>query len=264
VKNNHKAGLIFIVVVVGILIYFVDAFPNDRVTNLISCGGALNINENEITTAVYRDGTTEYFTDYCSGKNVLQESYCYSNNEMRTKRFFCAGGCVDEICFSSEYERLTILGLLAIKVTPKSAEGIKRVGDFGGDQGSISPSETGAQPGRQAAQIGSVAPSETSVESGAIIPAEIRIKLRNDPSTLSSGELEKVKEAIFPSNKLVTRDEVFGGIVRPYLKQLITSTPVSEAKLDIKRTDTGILIKVGDGTTITLAGNNQYTLVIEP
>ncbi|MFH1591851.1 MAG: hypothetical protein ABIB47_00585 [Candidatus Woesearchaeota archaeon] len=115
-KTPQKLG-IYLIILIFLVIFLISFSSKDRVSNLNSCEGEHNKNEKSITTVIYKDGTTDFFTDYCVG-NVLYEFYCVSNEEMRSEKLFCPGGCIDGMCFSSKQERLDILGLAPIEDSP--------------------------------------------------------------------------------------------------------------------------------------------------
>ena len=265
---------VYAIIILLALTFFIDLVP-DRITNLASCEGELNVNKRETTTVTYRDGTTESYIDYCVRENILHESYCHSQSEMRTKKLFCPGGCVDNICFSSESERLGILGLQGFESGETESippGGASRNGDrkstftrggTGGKQIDTKEIINARRRQQQGAQVDGIV---SIGESGLFIPERILHKLREDPSQLTYEELDEIRFSLAESIIPETNDKVLEVTMGNYILSLIKTTTVHGITQKATATSDGIVINFDDGLILFVPKTEKtaknYNLII--
>jgi len=293
-RKDSSNFSIFIIIVLFLIIFFIES-PRDRITNLISCEGEFNKNERDMTTIVYNDGSAEFYTDYCVGK-VLYEYYCVNNNEMRSKRFFCHGGCANGICFASEKEKLQILGLAGGGDTSGGDTGGGDTG--GGSSGELGGGGTsffrGSTGGKNIdiykriygpseikeglidvrktkdGKLTTIATNEIIEEKeelGEIFPSsQISIKLEK-PQTMSKEELEGVK-SIFVNEILSDKDssdDILRIALGDYIISLVKTYPIkkiSPENIEVYRIPNGdTYVEIGN-LTLVISSLGDYNLLI--
>lgn len=225
---------IYLIIVIFLLIFFMNFSLRGKITNLSSCEGVYDIYSADITTLVYRDGSTEFLTDYCAG-NTLYEFFCLNNNEMRSTKLFCPAGCIEGMCFNSEEEKLQILGFVAgrqptiIELSPVSPSSSQQKKPSTIDQSSTRDQEsTGATLDEQ----------------------ETIIKLIEIPKNrdLTEDEVRKILESLSRESRLTegTRDESIESYIQGSLRNVIRTTQAPALRISATQTGDRIVIELGD------------------